>query len=114
MVRASVRLPVVRWASVITLVRPLLLVGILQVPPSAKTASSFPTRPRLRSAAAVKSLAVEPGSNGSVKVEARAEPAACLEASASSSPLRESRKTTSPPSARMSEIACSSPRSAIS
>src|SRR6185503_11782531 len=75
-VRASVRLPVVRWASVITLVRPLLLVGIRQVPPSAKTASSFRTRPSVRSAAAVKSLAVEPGSNGSVKADALAEPAA--------------------------------------
>src|SRR4051794_11628938 len=41
---ASVRLPVVWWASVIKRVRPLLLVGIRQVPPSAKTASVLVTR----------------------------------------------------------------------
>ena len=44
----------------------------------------------MSSAAAVNSLAVEPGSNGSVKVEARGTRAgslACRDASASSSPL---------------------------
>src|SRR6476469_4458932 len=39
--RASVRFPVVRCASVIVRVRPLLVTGILQLPPSPKTASSW-------------------------------------------------------------------------
>ena len=64
----------------------------------------------------MKSLAVEPGSKGSVKVDARGRTPASdwREASASSSPVAGSRNTTSPPSAFISVSASSSPRSAIS
>ncbi len=89
---------------------------MFQTPFSPETASVGLTRSCVSSAAAVNSLAVEPGSKGSVNVEALGAPppAACRDASASSSPLFGSRNTTSPPSARNCPIASSRPRSAIS
>ena len=89
---------------------------MFQTPFSPETASVSVTRSCASSAAAVNSLAVEPGSNGSVKVDALGAPpaAAWREASASSSPLFGSRKTTSPPSASIWPMASSRPRSAIS
>jgi hypothetical protein len=44
MVRAKVRFPVFLCVSVISRVRPLLVIGIRQLPPSEKTASALSTR----------------------------------------------------------------------
>ena len=114
--RQRERLAVRACASVMRRVRPLEVTGMFHAPFSPDTASAGLTRPRMSSAAAVKSLAVEPGSKGSVNVDALGTPppAAWREASASSSPEFGSRKTTSPPSACIWAIASSSPRSAIS
>ena len=76
MARASVSCPRWAWASVIRRVRPVEVTGMFHTPFSPDTASAGLTRPRMSSAAAVNSLAVEPGSNGSVKRRRAGHPAA--------------------------------------
>ena len=101
------------WVSLMLRVLPCDVSNV-HFPCSPDTVAPGSTRPRERSAAAVNGFAVEPGSNAPVNtVGVASVPAAESEARARSSPVRGSRKTTSPPWALNARRAAASDCSAI-